>query len=245
MSTSVHQADPRARVNGTSHNGHADGHRNGTIEITVPETIIKRDGRVVPFDASLIENALLRCFNSLKQEPETPLPELTQRAVNIVAAKYKVPSVEQVQDIVEMVLLAAGEYEAAKHYILYRAERARLRADRPISDMVRAAFGASDGISPLSCRSSNTSTSTPASTTCTCGETWLETVDRAVAFLRELSHERLPDADYERLARASSTCRPCRPCGCGRPAPRLGAATSPSTTVRTCPWTASTPLWKR
>ncbi|MEZ4718536.1 MAG: ATP cone domain-containing protein [Caldilineaceae bacterium] len=200
MSTSVHQADPRARVNGTSHNGHADGHRNGTIEITVPETIIKRDGRVVPFDASLIENALLRCFNSLKQEPETPLPELTQRAVNIVAAKYKVPSVEQVQDIVEMVLLAAGEYEAAKHYILYRAERARLRADRPIPDMVRAAFGASDEYFPSQLQKFQYFDKYARFNYLHMRrETWLETVDRAVAFLRELSHERLPDADYERL----------------------------------------------
>ncbi|MCB9162550.1 MAG: recombinase [Caldilineaceae bacterium] len=200
MSTSVHQADPRARVNGTSHNGHADGHRNGTIEITVPETIIKRDGRVVPFDASLIENALLRCFNSLKQEPETPLPELTQRAVNIVAAKYKVPSVEQVQDIVEMVLLAAGEYEAAKHYILYRAERARLRADRPIPDMVRAAFGASDEYFPSQLQKFQYFDKYARFNYLHMRrETWLETVDRAVAFLRELSHERLPDADYARL----------------------------------------------
>ena len=200
MSTSVHQADPHARVNGTSHNGHTNGHRNGTIEVTVPETIIKRDGRVVPFDASLIENALLRCFNSLKQEPQTPLPELTQRAVNIVAAKYKVPSVEQVQDIVEMVLLAAGEYEAAKHYILYRAERARLRADRPIPDMVRAAFGASDEYFPSQLQKFQYFDKYARFNYLHMRrETWLETVDRAVAFLRELSHERLSDADYDRV----------------------------------------------
>ncbi|MEZ4582170.1 MAG: ATP cone domain-containing protein [Caldilineaceae bacterium] len=243
MSTSVHQADPRARVNGTSHNGHADGHRNGTIEITVPETIIKRDGRVVPFDASLIESA--PCAVSIASAGTGDAVARTDPARGQhCSGQVQGASVEQVQDIVEMVLLARANMRRPST-TFSTGPSARLRADRPIPDMVRAAFGASDGTSPPSCRSSNTSTSTPASTTCTCGETWLETVDRAVAFLRELSHERLPDADYERLARASSTCRPCRPCGCGRPAPRLGAATSPSTTVRTCPSTASTPLWKR
>ena len=55
-------------------------------------------------------------------KPKTPIAELAQQAVNIISAKFQQPTVEQVQDIVEMVLQAAGEYEAAKRYILYRAE---------------------------------------------------------------------------------------------------------------------------
>lgn len=200
MSTSVSHIEPQTRVNGTSTNGHTNGHSNGKIVITVPETIIKRDGRVVPFDAALIENALLRCFNSLKLEPQTPLNELTQRAVNIVAAKYQVPSVEQVQDIVEMVLLAAGEYEAAKHYILYRAERARLRAERPIPDLVRKAFNASDEYFPTQLQKFQYFDKYARFNYLHMRrETWIETVDRAVAFLRELSQDRLSDEDYARL----------------------------------------------
>ena len=126
------------------HNGNGaangDSHHNGVanpIEFAIPQTIVKRDGRTVSFDAERIENALLRCFNSLSKEPSVPLAELTQRAVNIVAARHEMPSVEQVQDIVETMLLAAGEYEAAKHYILYRAERAKMREERPIPAEVR------------------------------------------------------------------------------------------------------------
>lgn len=96
-------------------------------EITLPTTIVKRDGRVVPFDIKRIETALLCCFNSLGKRPNTPIPELAKQAVNVIAAKYSQPTVEGVQDIVEMVLQAAGEYEAAKHYILYRESRRRQR----------------------------------------------------------------------------------------------------------------------
>ena len=182
-------------------NGYMNGNgSNGAIEISIPETIVKRDGRVVNFDAQRIETALLRCFNSLGKEAGTPLPELVQRAVNIVAAKHETPSVEQVQDIVETVLLAAGEYEAAKHYILYRAERAKLRELSPVPDEVRAKFAESDDYFPtqlqkfqfydkyarFSYRNMRR-------------ETWVETVERTMDFLRELSDNKLSDETYQRV----------------------------------------------
>jgi ribonucleoside-triphosphate reductase len=173
---------------------------DGIIEVTIPSQIVKRDGRQVEFDPQRIETALLRCFNSLNREPDTPLSELTQRAVNIVAAKYKVPSVEQVQDIVEVVLLAAGEYEAAKHYILYRAERARMRAERPIPENVRNAFLASDEYFPTQLQKFQYYDKYARfNYDHMRRETWIETVDRAVEFLRELSEDKLPEADYVRL----------------------------------------------
>ncbi len=128
------------------------------------------------------------------------MADLTQRAVNIVAAKYQTPSVEQVQDIVEMVLLAAGEYEAAKHYILYRADRAKLRAERPIPDQVRATFAESDAYFPTQLQKFQYYDKYARFNYAHMRrETWIETVDRAVAFLRELSHDQLPDEDYVRL----------------------------------------------
>lgn len=118
--------------------------------IQAPQTIVKRDGRQVSFEADRIENAILRCFQSFGREPSTSVSELTRRVVNIVAAKAArgTPTVEDVQDIVEMVLQAAGEFEAAKRYILYRAEHAKERERRPIPEEVRAAFAASDKYFP-------------------------------------------------------------------------------------------------
>lgn len=186
--------------NGNGNNGkRSNGHHVNT-QIKVPDLIVKRDGRQVSFDPARIETALLRCFNSLSKEPDTPLDELTQQAVNIVAAKYIVPSVEQVQDIVEMVLLAAGEYEAAKHYILYRAERAKLRAERPIPADVREAFAKSDAYFPSQLQKFQYYDKYARfNYDHMRRETWIETVERAVAFLRELSHDRLPEEDYARL----------------------------------------------
>src|SRR3954447_10243614 len=134
-------------VNGSSHSAYLDVTRDGLIP---PSTILKRDGRVVAFDIERIENALTRCFASANRKPQTPVPELARRVVNIIAAKSKgnSPTVEGVQDIVEMVLQAAGEFEVAKRYILYRAEHAKRREERPIPEEVRTAFGASDQYFP-------------------------------------------------------------------------------------------------
>lgn len=173
------------------------------VQINVPETIVKRDGRVVAFDADRIETVLKRCFNSLSRRPVISTGELTKQVVNIVAAKYEQPTVEQIQDIVEMVLLAAGEYEAAKHYILYRAERAKLRLTRPIPESVRAAFAESDKYFPTDLQKFQFYDKySRFNYELGRRETWVETVDRAVDFLKELSEYRLPPETYTRLRQA-------------------------------------------
>ena len=131
--------------NGEKTNG--NGHSELQI-FSIPKTIIKRDGRIVPFEISKIENAIAKCFKNLKTEPNTPIPELARRVVNIISAKHKDPSVENVQDAAEVVLQAAGEFEAAKHYILYRAEHAKLREERPVPTEVKKAFEESDKFFP-------------------------------------------------------------------------------------------------
>jgi ribonucleoside-diphosphate reductase alpha chain len=170
--------------------------------IAIPSMIIKRDGRIVPFDIGRIESALTRCFNSLNRTPSVPVEELAQQVVNIIAAKHPAPSVEDVQDIVEMVLQAAGEYEAAKHYILYRAEHAKLRVARPIPDEVREAFQASDRHFPTQLQKFQFYDKySRFSYEAGRRETWIETVDRSIAYLVELSQQRLPTETYERLRR--------------------------------------------
>ena len=58
------------------------------FRVKMPESIIKRDGRIVPFNMELIEKALLKCYASLPTEPQTPASEIAHRVVNVVAAKY-------------------------------------------------------------------------------------------------------------------------------------------------------------
>ncbi len=173
------------------------------IQVKVPENIVKRDGRVVPFEMDRIENALNRCFKSLGRNVEEQVKELTRQIVNIVSAKYERPSVEVVQDIVEMVLQAAGEYDAAKKYILYRAEHAKLREYRPIPEDVRKAFDASDKYFPTQIQKFQFYDKySRFSYEYNRRETWIETVDRAVAYLKELSEFRLTQLTYARIRQA-------------------------------------------
>lgn len=193
--------DSQTHANG---NGHTNSRPSLFPELRVtPATIVKRDGRVVPFDSERIERAIGKCFASLGYKPVTPIPDLTRQVVNIVAAKYQQPTVEQVQDIVEMVLQSAGEYEAAKHYILYRAEHAKMRRERPIPEAVRRAFAESDAYFPTQLQKFQYYDKY-ARFNYELGrrETWIETVDRAVDYLHELAGDRLPVVTYDRIRRA-------------------------------------------
>ena len=108
--------------------------------------------------------------------------------VSAVAGKYTQPTVEQIQDIVEIVLQAAGEFEAAKHYILYRAEHAKLREERPIPVEVKAAFAESDHFFPTQLQKFQFFDKySRFNYDLGRRETWVETVDRAVSFLHELA----------------------------------------------------------
>ena len=173
------------------------------------------------------------------------MQELAQRVVNIVAAKAngEPPTVEGVQDIVEMVLQAAGEFEAAKRYILYRAEHAKQRDERPIPEEVRAAFAASDQYFPTPLQKFQFFDKySRFNYELGRRETWIETVDRAVDFLHELAGDRLPAETYERIRRGILEMRvDAVACGCWRwPARPRGATTSRSTTARTSRSRAST-----
>lgn len=198
------------------HSSKTNGHGNGSgpsngngykanafdlnAPVTMPTTIVKRDGRVMPFELDRIENALARCFASFGRTPAIPISDLANQVGNIVAAKYEQPSVENVQDIVEMVLQAAGEFEAAKRYILYRAEHAKLRAERPIPETVRAAFDESDKYFPTDLQKFQFYDKySRFNYDLGRRETWIETVDRSVDFLHELAGERLPRELYERI----------------------------------------------
>jgi len=164
-----------------------------------PTKVVKRDGRIENFEASRIEVAITRCFKGLNRT-NFDAKKITEQIVNIVSAKFEQPTVEQVQDIVEMVLQAAGEYEAAKSYILYRAEHAKMRETRPVPDEVRNAFEESDKYFPTQLQKFQFYDKY-ARFTYEHGrrETWVETVDRAIDYLKELSDYRLQPLTYQRL----------------------------------------------
>jgi ribonucleoside-triphosphate reductase len=176
---------------------------DGEIRIEVPKTIVKRDGSVVPFEIKKIEKAMELCFQNLGKEPSTGVEELAKRVVNIIGAKYEKPTVEQVQDTVELVLQAAGEFAAAKHYILYRAEHAKMREARPIPEEVVEAFSESDKYfgNPIQ-KFQFFDKYSRFNYDFGRRETWKETVNRAVDYLHELSEGRLSADVYNRVRKS-------------------------------------------
>ena len=92
-------------------------------------TITKRDGRHLPFDKAKISAALSKAFCATGRTiSQTQCHTLTDKIEsNLIAAGRTSPSVEEVQDFVEKALIEEGHIQTAKAYILYRAERSRVR----------------------------------------------------------------------------------------------------------------------
>ncbi len=91
--------------------------------------IIKRDGRKVPFNMEKIANAIFRAAQSVGGTNFEEAMQIAARVCALVEEKYpgQVPTVEQVQDLVEKTLIEEGHAATAKAYILYRYERTRSR----------------------------------------------------------------------------------------------------------------------
>lgn len=117
-------------------------HQLAQADLTLPSQIQKRSGTTVPFDVNRIERAVTACFANEGLTPLFPATEVTKRVAQAVASKYggATPTVEQVQDAVELTLLTLGEYEAAKAYIRYRDQRSQEREGRTVPDEIRAIF---------------------------------------------------------------------------------------------------------
>ena len=92
--------------------------------------IIKRDGREVAFDRSKITDAIFKAAQVLGGSDYQMAQDLgaqVEAYVERILGEGAVPTVEQVQDAVEHTLIENGHARTAKEYILYRAERTRVR----------------------------------------------------------------------------------------------------------------------
>jgi ribonucleoside-diphosphate reductase alpha chain len=108
--------------------------------------IRKRNGQVVDFDRDRIEQAIRKACEATAQETHVSLltsdelfQDLMDEIVSLLDDQFfcskKVPGVEDIQDIVEQALVEFGFFEVARSYILYRAEHAKVRADKRIEEL--------------------------------------------------------------------------------------------------------------
>jgi ribonucleoside-diphosphate reductase alpha chain len=100
------------------------------------EKIRRRDGEVIPFDRRRIERAIELACDAVAVTDKAFIPELTDEVIKDVERVYseifvhRVPTVEDIQDIVERELVKSNRFDLAKTYILYREERKKEREER-------------------------------------------------------------------------------------------------------------------
>jgi ribonucleoside-diphosphate reductase alpha chain len=125
-----------------------------TIDITLRTeqllTVVKRDGRIVPFRRDRIAVAVEGAFRDVKglgkvqplsSDLAGQVAEVTDKVVSDLLSRVadrRAPgdagnsvTVEGIQDLVEVALMRCGHYDVARGYIVYRDEHKQLRADSP------------------------------------------------------------------------------------------------------------------
>ena len=91
--------------------------------------IQKRDGRIVTFNIEKIANAIFKAAESIGGRDYDEALEIAGRVCDYIESsqKSKIPTVEEIQDAVEKILIEEGHAATAKAYILYRSDRTRVR----------------------------------------------------------------------------------------------------------------------
>ena len=133
----------------------------GGIAATAPGQlrVIKRNGTVVPFEASKIAVAITKAFLAVEggtAAASSRIHETVAKLTDLVTATFerRMPSggtihIEDVQDQVELSLMRSGEHKIARDYVIYREEQSRKRAAKQaLSPATHAAAGGITVVQP-------------------------------------------------------------------------------------------------
>ena len=174
-----------------------------------PSQVRKRNGTIVDFDISRIEAAIGKAMRAAGEYAEGA-PEGVAAAVAAALVsghageKSHIPSVEETQDLVERELMLQDHVATAKAYILYRERRAEVRREKgEIPEKVRNLVAGSKKYfkNPLGefiyYRTYSRWIDDEGRR-----ETWVETVDRYINFMRENLGKRLSDKEYSEVRQA-------------------------------------------
>lgn len=111
--------------------------------------VIKRDGRIVDFDATKIERAILAAFQDVDGKITPYAKEKAENIASYIEGYYldvdETPGIEEIQDLVEKGLMSTKRKDVAKNYILYREERTKVRnANSKLMQNIKEKIEASD-----------------------------------------------------------------------------------------------------
>lgn len=173
----------------------------------MPKKVIKRDGAVVPFDVERIANAIFKAMNASQEGSREQAEKSAERVIKELMKAHNnnrdyLPSIEEIQDFVERELILENFAKTAKAYILYRERRAELRRERGmhVSHEVKALAKESKKYF-RNALSEFVYYSTYAKWIPEKGrrETWVETADRYVDFMKETLGEKLKSSEYTEI----------------------------------------------
>jgi ribonucleoside-diphosphate reductase alpha chain len=108
--------------------------KHGSVDVhagpsSLPVRLIRRNGNVVPWSETKIEIAVRKAFLTIKANPEPAIDIARGVTERIRRGDQSFVHIEDVQDMVQEELMRQGYFKAAEHYILYRAQRSRLREE--------------------------------------------------------------------------------------------------------------------
>jgi len=178
-------------------------------KVATIKEIKKRDGTVVPFDSERIKHAIMLAMAAGGEGGEAAAGLVTNAVVSVLAKEIKerkgfVPSVEDVQDVVETELIYNDFAKTAKGYILYREEHNKLRRQvgvvpERVKELARESkkYFQNSLAEFVYYRSYSRWIDDEQRR-----ETWIETVDRYMSFMRENVAKKFTEKEYEEIREA-------------------------------------------
>ncbi|MDP2704376.1 MAG: ATP cone domain-containing protein [bacterium] len=173
-----------------------------------PSQVIKRDGRKVPFDQYRITKAVWKAMKAcgegdLTKDPEQISAKVAQELVKRFPVNH-IPHIEEIQDIVEETLILKDFAKTAKSYIVYRLKRSEVREkQRQVPERIHRLVEESKKYFR------NTLAEFVYYRTYSRWieeegrrETWVESVDRYMDFMKENIGEKLTDEEYHETREA-------------------------------------------
>ncbi len=106
---------------------------NVQTEIAPLADVIKRDGERCSFDAARILSAIVKAGEATGEFGADEANLLTGQVIKVLKYRFSdkvVPTVEQIQDVVEQTLISANYYKTARAYIVYREQHEKMRRDQ-------------------------------------------------------------------------------------------------------------------
>lgn len=167
----------------------------------------KRDGTLVPFDESKITQAVLKAMKAVGEGGEKEAAKVALAVTGLISGTKKeqgkdyTPTVEEIQDLVEKELILQKYPSTAKAYILYREKRAEIRKQRgevprEVKNLVTESKKYFRNQLSEFVYYTTYSRWIPEKGR---RETWVETVDRYMEFMRENLGGKLAQKEYEEI----------------------------------------------